>query len=251
MKKILLLSLLVASQFTYAQLSFNHLGVGFNYNGTGRLSSDLVNSNFDHEDVAFATSQGSYGSLNRVFSSYEFGLKPTKYPFLVFDFDLLQGAEYIYSSNYESYRIQDTSFNRSSNIDISSSLLGLKCMARITTPNEKRFIYNFGLGLEGLWAYNIDAEGYSSTSKNHWPSQTYEYTNESYFGEGLTSYGSLNLVQQVGLAFRLGKDEKSFPLNKTYLETDFQILNNFTSMSGNWSKFRTYGLTLSLVYEVQ
>ncbi|NNJ54976.1 MAG: hypothetical protein HKP14_02520 [Bacteroidia bacterium] len=251
MKKIFILSLLVASQISYAQLSFNHLGVGFNYNGTGRPSSELVNSNFNQEDIAFASSQGSYGSLNRVFSSYEFGLKPSKYNFLFFDIDLLQGAEYLYSSNYESYQINDTNFSRNSYIDISSSLLGTKFMARITTPYKRRFIYNFGLGVEGLLAYNIDAEGSQSTSKNHWPSSTYESNRESFYGEGLDTYGSVNLVQQVGLAFRLGKDESSFPLNQTYLETDFQIINNFTTMNKTWSKYRTYGLTLSLVYEIK
>jgi hypothetical protein len=248
MKKILIIFFVLCSATGFAQIKFNHFGLGFNYNGTGRVPDGFVKSNFDNSEDFPTTSE--YGSLNRTFSAYEFGLKPTKYKSMFFDIDVLQGTEYAYVSDYRSTQMNDTNITQSTNLDITSSLIGVKAMARFTTPTKKRFFYNFGVGVEGLMAYDVDAEGYRSTSKNAWASSFFETTREEFHGEGLSSYSSLNLVQQVGLSYRLGKDESRFPLNQTYLETNFQIINNFTFMNDVVSKYRTYGLTLSLVYEV-
>ncbi len=233
----------------FAQTQFNHFGLGFNYNGTGRVPDHLISSNF--KEVTDIASSGTYGSLNRTFSAYEFGFKPANSKAVYFDLDLLQGTEYAYASSYSNTFDNDTNITQSTNLDMTSSLLGLKAMARFTTPAKRRFFYNFGIGVEGLLAYDIDAEGYRSMSKNHWPSSYFESDTENFYGEGLDSYSSANFVQQVGMAFRLGKDESRFPLNQTYLETDFQIINNFTFMNSEVAKYRTYGFTLSLVYELR
>lgn len=248
MKKIFTVLALSFAINASAQVQFSQLGLGFNFSNTQRVPNNMLSSNFEGETISDGQF-GNYGTINRVFSSYEFGLKPSNLKFMFFDFDLLQGTEFIYASDYSNRQNGDTSFRSSYNLDLSSSLIGLKGMVRVSTPSDKRFIYNFGIGGEGYLAYNVEAEGNKYETIEHWPTNFFVNNNES-LNEQKDNYSSYNLVQQAGLAWRLGKDEKSFPLNKTYLEGDFQIINNFTLMNGGWNKYRTYGFTLSLVYEV-
>ncbi len=251
MKKIIALSLLVfASQFLFAQSALSGVGLGFNYNGTGRVPDDLVKSNFDQSLFRDVVSNG-YGSLNRVLSSYEFSFKPSKKENFYLDVDVLQGAEFIYGYSYGNYTNGDTSFNTSVNVDLNSSVIGLKAVGRFSTPVEKRFFYNLGLGVEGLRAYNVTASGSSYYNISNWVNGYYVSTSENLNNKDVAGYSSYNLLQQVGAAFRLGKDESKFPLNNTYIELDFQINNNFTMMNEVLSKYRTYGFTLSMVYELR
>ncbi len=250
MKKVFLFLLIIISNFSFSQVKFNHLGLGFNYNGTGQPPSGIVQSMYD-ESANYESFPDGYGNINRLFSSYEFGLQPANYDFVFFDFDLLQGVDYIYSSNYSNSTSNDTSINRSINLDMTSSLIGIKSMARITTPYKKRFFYNFGIGVEGLVAYNVDASGSARVSKNHWMSGFWDEEVVNLNSSSIDNYYNVGLVQQVGLSYRLGEDEKSFPLNQSYLELDFQIINNFSNINEEWFKYRNYGLTLSVIYEVK
>ena len=43
----------------------------------------------------------------------------------------------------------------------------------------------------------------------------------------LRNFQSHQIIQQVGAAFRLGKDEEVYPLNRTYVELNFNILLKF------------------------
>ncbi|MEY2923779.1 MAG: hypothetical protein RLZZ337_319 [Bacteroidota bacterium] len=251
MKKTILTAFIISIfSFANGQSSLSGLGLGFNYNGTGRIPDDLVNSNFDEAKFRDVGTEG-YGSLNRVLSSYEFSFKPGAKEYFFIDVDVMQGAEYIYGSNYDNYSRDDTFFSTSTNIDINSSIIGLKAIGRFTTPVEKRFFYNVGLGIEGLLAYNVTADGSSYYSASNWQRNYNVSESENIRSEAVNGYSSYNLLQQVGAAWRLGKDETKFPLNKTYLELDFQINNNFTNMNSILSKYRTYGFTLSMVYELR
>ena len=241
-----LLGMFVGSSM--AQVKFNHFGLGFNFNGSARVPSSLTSDKLTEIQRPGAY---SYGSVNRTFSAYEFGFNPTKLQALYFDVDLLQGTDYIYSSSYYDDYDGDSSFSYSSNYDAQASLLGLKAMARFTTPAEKRFFYNVGLGVEALYGYNVEESGSHYYYVNHYPSSYFYSEQESFRNANGDSYTGINLVQQVGLSFRLGKDEASFPLNRSYIETDFQIMNNFMMKGDEVHKFRTYGFTLSLVYEIQ
>ena len=251
MKKVIYtIFALFTSHLLFAQSALSGVGLGFNYNGTGNVPTELVQSNFDQDVFRNVASEG-YGSLNRVFSAYEFSFKPSNKEYFYIDVDLLQGAEYIYGSSYDNYSRGDTFFNTSTNIDISSSLVGLKAVGRFTTPTEKRFFYNVGIGVEGLMAYNVSASGNSYYSASNWGVGFDETKQENLQNDKVDGYSSYNLLQQVGAAYRLGKDESKFPLNKTYVELDFQINNSFTLMNSELSKFRTYGFTLSMVYELR
>lgn len=251
MKKVFLITLtLLSSPFLFAQSALSGVGLGFNYNGTANVPSELIQSNFDQDIFRNVASEG-WGSLNRVFSAYEFSFKPSTKEYFYIDLDVLQGAEYIYGSSYDNYSRGDTFFNTSTNVDISSSLLGLKVVGRFTTPIEKRFFYNVGIGVEGLMAYNVSASGNSYYSATNWQRGFEEIIQENLQNDKVNGYSSYNLLQQVGAAYRLGKDESKFPLNKTYVELDFQINNSFTMMNSELSKFRTYGFTLSMVYELR
>lgn len=242
--------MLFTAQLVVAQSKLSGLGLGFNYNGTGRVPDNLIKSNFDQELFRDVVSNG-YGSLNRVLSSYEFSFKPGKKEYFFVDVDVLQGAEYIYGSSYDNYMSGDTSINANISVDINSSILGLKAIGRFCTPVEKRFFYNVGIGLEGLMAYNVTASGSSYYSASDWSTGYFASSSENLDNKEVSGYFSYNLLQQVGAAYRLGKDESKFPLNKTYVELDFQINNNFTLMNDVLSKYRTYGFTLSMVYELR
>jgi hypothetical protein len=250
MKYSITIVFLLVATLAFSQVEVNHFGLGLNYSNTQRVPSEFLQSTYDELPQLQPQGQG-YGVMNRIFSTYEFGLKPAKLDFLFFDFDLMQGTDYIWDSYYDSYQNGDTNFYISSNVDIVSSLVGLRAIARVTTPSKKRFFYNVGLGFEYFLGYNADIDGNQSYSANSWINNYNVNINNQLRREEGEMYHTFGLVQQAGLAFRLGKDEASFPLNQTYLETDFQIINSFTQIDDQWGKYRTYGFTLSLVYEIQ
>lgn len=250
MKYSITLVFLLAAQLAFSQLEVNHFGLGLNYSNTQRVPSAFLESTYKDLPDLQPLGQG-YGVINRVFSTYEFGLKPAKFDFLFFDFDLMQGTDYIWDSYYDSYQNGDTNFYISSDVDIVSSLVGLRAQARVTTPSKKRFFYNVGLGVEYFLGYNADIDGSQRYSATDWTNNYYVNVNNQLRRQEGEVYHTFGLVQQAGLAFRLGKDESSFPLNQTYLETDFQIINSFSQIDDTWGKYRTYGFTLSLVYELK
>jgi|AntRauTorckE5430_2_1112549.scaffolds.fasta_scaffold01266_2 hypothetical protein len=227
-----------------AQFKPFNASLGFNWNGTQRVPDEVPKAFFS--DINFSNQFSVYTTLNRVFSEYGVGFKG-KRKNIYFDFSLLQGTDYINASESDYITTNDTSYFSSTNYDVSSSLIGLRSAIRLSTPRDQRFVVHYSFGIEGLLAYDVDAEGQVwSRDRNFGASnETRTFIEPSFSG----SYGNASLVQNVGLAFKFGKDETKFPLNKVYIESDFQLLNNFTFIDGTSSQFRTFGLILALGYQ--
>jgi hypothetical protein len=187
-----------------------------------------------------------FTTLNRVFSEYGVGFKG-KRKNIYFDFSLLQGTDYLSASESDYVTTNDTSYFTSSNYDVSSALIGLRSAIRLSTPRDQRFVVHYSFGIEGLLAYDVDAEGqvWSRDSNFGASNETRTFIEPSFSG----SYGNASLVQNIGLAFKFGKDETKFPFNKAYIESDFQLLNNFAFIDGTTSQYRTFGLILALGYQ--
>jgi len=245
MKKIFVASLLFFSVSSFAQLQVNHLGLNLNFNSSYSVPNDLINTFFVLPSV---TSPGSPRdvSVSRVCSDYKIGFNTTKYKFLQFEADILQGVEFIYYSDYE-YNISDSIFSRNTSTDIESSLIGLRTMAKVSTDLERRFIFNFGLGVEGLFLYDLDKDGQIRIKER--TSNIFGTKNEYIAQRSTNNYGNVNLAQQAGMSFRLGKDETKYPFNKVLIETNFQIISNFTIAAGELYRYRTYGGIIGLTYE--
>ena len=245
MKKLILLSLLFSSGTAFAQLSVDHLGLSFNFNASYRAPNQLVNEFYSVPGINVLSTIKNV-SVNRVFSDYKVGFNTTKYRFLQFEGNLLQGIEFI--DYYDSYRTYNDSMqSRSISTSIESSIIGLRTMAKASTDLERRFIFNFGLGVEALLAYDLTTEGYII----EWSNSDLWYNRERTYLEStaIKNYGSVNLAQQAGMSFRLGKDETKYPFNKVLIEANFQIISNFTFAGAEVYRYRTSGLVFGLTYE--
>jgi hypothetical protein len=245
MKKLIFLSILLYSGSAFAQLSVNHLGLNFNFNVGYRAPNRLIKEFYSIPGVNVSSSIKNV-SVNRVFSDYKVGFNTTKYRFLQFEGNVLQGIEFI------NYYNSDGNFNSNTpstsiSTAIESSLIGLRTMAKASTDLERRFIFNFGLGIEGLLAYDLTKEGYTT----EWTSSNFGSNSERTFLEStaIKNYGSVNLVQQAGMSFRLGKDETKYPFNKVLIEVNFQIVSNFTFAGADVYRYRTSGGIFGLAYE--
>ena len=227
-----------------AQLKPFNASLGFNWNGTQRVPNEIPTAFFN--DVNFASQYDFYSTLNRVFSEYGVGFKGNRKN-IYFDFSVLQGTDYITSYHSDYFNIGDTSYIKSEDYDMSSALIGLRSAVRVSTPSDQRFVVHYSFGVEGLLAYDVDAGGQAVIRESDFSrsNEARTYIDPSFSG----SYGNANIVQNVGLAFKFGKDETKYPLNKAYLESDFQLLNNFTFIDGTASQYRTFGLILALGYQ--
>lgn len=246
MRKIVLVVSLFMLMGIAANAQFKpfNASLGFNWNGTQRVPDEVPKAFFS--DINFSNQFSVYTTFNRVFSEYGVGFKG-KRKNIYFDFSLLQGTDYINASESDYSTNNDTSYFISTNYDVSSALIGLRSAIRLSTPRDQRFVVHYSFGIEGLLAYDVDAEGQVwSRDRNFGASnETRTFIEPSFSG----SYGNASLVQNVGLAFKFGKDETKFPLNKVYIESDFQLLNNFTFIDGTTSQYRTFGLILALGYQ--
>ncbi|MFT6113070.1 MAG: hypothetical protein ACJA19_001823 [Bacteroidia bacterium] len=227
-----------------AQFKPFNASLGFNWNVTQRVPNQVPKAFFN--DIAFSNQFNVFTTLNRVFSEYGVGFKG-KRKNIYFDFSLLQGTDYLSASESDYVTTNDTSYFTSSNYDVSSALIGLRSAIRLSTPRDQRFVVHYSFGIEGLLAYDVDAEGqvWSRDSNFGASNETRTFIEPSFSG----SYGNASLVQNIGLAFKFGKDETKFPFNKAYIESDFQLLNNFTFIDGTTSQYRTFGLILALGYQ--
>ena len=231
-----------------AQIRINGVGIGFDVNSGGNMRSPaLIELMSGSNSLLFEPNTGI--GLDRFLTSYTLTLANPDKDFFGLELDLMQGTDYIYNSIYSYDDRNDTSFYNSVYFDISGATIGARVMAKLRTPSSKRFHYHFGIGGEFIYTYNVTTDAYNSISISHWPSNYYYYENNKISTNVITNYQSYNLIQQVGIAFRLGKDEKNFPLNRTYLETDFQIMTNFTAIAEELSTYRSYGGSFSLIYE--
>ena len=243
----ILITLLLFSVSSFAQLEPFNAYLGFNWNSGLRLKDEVSEAFFN--ELELDNSYSSYTSLNRTFSEYGVGFK-TKRKNVYLDFSLLQGTDFINVNGSASKRENDTSYTIYTYADISAALVGLRSMVRLSTPAERRFVMHYSLGLEGLLAYDLDSEGSilvrpSGFFNGNNSNEVRTILDPSFTG----AYGNVNIVQNVGFAFKLAKDETKFPLNKAYVESDFQLLNNFTFIDGTNSRYRTFGLILALGYQ--
>lgn len=248
MRTIIILGAMLMGFSVFAQTKINGVGVAFDVNGSATMSSLGIDNLL--KESAFGNYQDE-NSLwtSRILTSYTMTLSNPNRDHFAWEIDLLQGQDFYYASNYEYRQSNDTNYNSSSSLDINGSVLGLRTMFKLRTPSDKRFFYHFGLGLEGLYSYNLKTSGYNSESIWHYPTDYYQNEYNSIDAEAVDNITSLNLIQQVGVAFRIGKTEASFPLNRTYIEADFQIMNNFTNINKELSTYRGYGGSFSLIYE--
>lgn len=240
--------MLVFGLNSQAQFKVNGVGVAFDVNGSGTMkSSALIKKLGSSNADLFSSEDPMY--MSRIFTSYSLTLNNPVRDYFALELDLLQGFENIYGSNYNWSERGDSSFSTSVSYDLRSSTLGLRAIAKFRTPSKKRFHYHFGIGAEAIANYNVNTDASSSVSIYHWPSNYSYYESNEISTKAIKNYQSYNLIQQVGIAFRLGRDEKSFPLNNTYFETDFQIFTNFTALENEISTYRGYGGSFSLIYE--
>ncbi len=248
MKYVAIICLVFLGLESQAQLRINGVGVGFDFNGSGTMrSASLINlvtgSNadlFDPDNRIF---------MDRFLTSYSLTLSNPERDFFALEFDFMQGFENLYGSDYSWTESNDTGFSNSVYFDAQGSTLGLRGMAKFRTPSKNRWHFSFGIGSEWLYTYGVRTTANSNVSVSHWPSSYYFSETNRLPNNAIGNYQSVNLIQQVGLAFRLGKDEKSFPLNNTYIEADFQILSNFTNIEDALSTYRGYGGSFSIIYE--
>lgn len=244
----LIFGLLLLGTVVSAQTKINGVGIAFDVNGSTNMKSGGIDNLLKESSIpGFAA--GNEFWTSRLLTSYSMTLSNPDKDYLAWEIDLLQGQDFYDSYSSEWSEINDTSYSNSSNIYVTGAVLGLRTMAKLRTPSDKRFFYHFGLGLEGLYSYDVNTDGYRSESISHWPSGYYSSTSERLDPGAIDNITSVNLIQQVGIAFRIGKNEESFPLNKTYIEADFQIMTNFTNINADWTTYRGYGGSFSLIYE--
>ncbi|MBR9860455.1 hypothetical protein GYB22_06840 [bacterium] len=248
MKKIFVLFVLILSIQANAQMRFNAVGLAFDFNGGYNLThsglSSLVNAEFnDFMD------ENKVISVNRVMVAYRFNFRPENKDFFRFETDLLQGTEYLDFYDYESSYTGDTNYYKSSGFNNQAAVLGARLKAKFNTPVERRFHFNVGIAAEYLYMYNSNAE--ADVYVNYSTPQNY-FNDQAQLSETiLDNYTTFNLLQQAGMAFRFSEKEEKFPLNKTYLEFNFNVLTNFTTINSVTASHRSYGLSLGLVYEVK
>jgi hypothetical protein len=193
--------------------------------------------------------------VQRYSLNYRFGFQLGKKSIFRVEADILQGTEYFnYYEGYSETRSNqgiDTVINWGLYAHTSGFLLGSRLKMRLSTPTDKRFHLFTCLGIEALSVSNSHSDASTYTSRY--------IKGQSQFGvmredqqlstKLVPNYYSINLLQQVGLAFRLSKKEEFFPMNKTYIELNVSILSNFTTVNSIREFNRSFGANLSLIYE--
>ena len=232
-----------------AQFGLRGVGVGFAASGGGGMRSDGLGTLMAGQE-GFEDELGTGIVMSRTNTSYTFSFDGEQTPYFALDLSVMQGATNMYNNAYEWRQNQDSFFSRSVNFDSYGATLGLRAMAKFRTDPDRRFHYHFGLGAEGLYTYGVSTYGSRFEEASHWPSQYFESESTTLDLDVLRNFQSHQIIQQVGAAFRLGKDEEVYPLNRTYVELNFNILSNFTLINEDWSSYRTYGGSLRLVYEL-
>ena len=242
MKKTILILCWMACTFaSSAQTKPYNATLGFNYSNSQRVPSSLIKSIFENPNNRDAEHNTA---LNRVFSDYGMGFAtPRKQMFI--DLSILQGTDYWYSNTYKNETINDTNYTYYDYYDVSASLVGLRAGLRLSTPTDNQFFVHYRLGVEELIGYGVQANGTSTKRRSNSFDEQESTTLEPIF---TGAYSSSNIVQNVGFAVRLGKDERNFPFNKIYVESDFQLLNNITFLNKNVSHYRTFGCIVALGY---
>ena len=243
MKKIIIISFWMACTFaSNAQTKPYDATLGFNYNNSQRVPSSVIKSIFENPNNRDAEHNTT---LNRVFSDYGMGFTtPRKQMFI--DLSILQGTDYWYSNTYRSATSNDTNYTYYDYYGVSASLLGLRAGLRLSTPTDNQFFVHYSIGVEELIGYGVQAYGTSTKRLSNSFEEQESYTLEPVF---TGAYSSSNIVQNVGFAVKLGKDESNFPFNKVYVESDFQLLNNITFLNKNVSHYRTFGCIVALGYQ--
>jgi hypothetical protein len=241
MKLLITALLLCFYSVSFGQLTLSNAGVGFNFNNGQRVPNKIMSKFFPEQDLAIT---GSYNtSLNRVFSDYRVGFKFENRKAVYLETSLLQGTDY-YDSYYYNYgTVQDSFSNMNTNVN--SSLLGLRLMARFSTPMDRRVFVSACIGTEFLGAYDVEAEGQTNDYSSNFSNRTTSF----FTSNAVSNYSSINLIQEIGISFKLGKKDKNYPLDHVYVQSHFQALSNFTIIDGSTQRYRTFGLILAMAYE--
>ena len=243
MKLLITVLLLCFCSVSFGQLTLSNAGVGFNFNNGQRVPNEAMSKFFPEQNLAIT---GSYGtSLNRVSSEYKLGFKFENRKAVYLETSLLQGTDYYDSYYSNSGIVQDSLLRLSTNINVNSSLLGLRLMARFSTPMDRRVFVSACIGTEFLGAYDVDANGQT----NAYGSNFQNRITSVFTSDAVSNYSSINLIQEIGLSFKLGKKDKNYPLDHVYVQSHFQVLSNFTILDGSTQRYRTFGLTLAMAYE--
>lgn len=243
MKIIVTALVMLICSCTFAQISLSNAGVGFNFNIGQRVPNNTMKKFFPDDNLSF---KGSYNtSISRVFSEYRVGFDVEKRKTVYLEASLLQGTDY-FDSYYSNYGVLlDTFSNSNTSLDVNSSLLGLRLLVRFSTPVERRAFVSASLGAEYLGAYDIESTG----ETNSYTSSFRDRIAAPIRSDAISNYGSINLVQEVGVSVKLGKKDKNYPLDQIYVQTHFQTLSNFTLIDQSVQRYRTFGLTVAMAYQ--
>ena len=241
MKLLITALLLCFYSVSFGQLTISNAGVGFNFNNGQRVPNKTMSKFFPDQNLAIT---GSYNtSLNRVFSQYRVGFKFENRKAVYLETSLLQGTDYYYQYYYNYGTVQDSFSNRNTNVN--SSLLGLRLMARFITPMDRRVFLSACIGTEFLGAYDVESEGQTNDYSSNFSNRTTSF----FTSDAVSNYSSINLIQEIGISFKLGKKDKNYPLDHVYLQSHFQALSNFTLIDGSTQRYRTFGIILAMAYE--
>ncbi len=246
----ILLFALAISFSSMAQFGLKGVGVGINGHATGNMNHEGIAGLFT-ESVFQSAELGKRIFMSRTNTSYTFTFQGANADFFALDLSVLQGADNMYNSDYRWRNNGDSSFSSSIDLDISSATLGMRVMAKFRTDPSKRFHYNFGLGAESIFAYGVSSSGRGYLDISHWPSGYFYSESEEIATNIIKNYQSHQIIQQVGGAFRLAEDDQHYPLDRTYIELNFNIFSNFALINNKWSSFRSYGGALRLIYEIR
>ncbi|MFY0643583.1 MAG: hypothetical protein JXR19_03885 [Bacteroidia bacterium] len=250
MNRIIGIVLVLLSMNSYGQFGISGVGIGLTGNATSNMKSKGVAALFTQG--VWANSQLDQNIYNsRIHTAYTAVFSSPDKDFFALELDLMQGSDNIFNSDYSWRNNGDSSFSESVSFDISGANLGLRAMFKLRTDPNRRFHYNFGIGLEGIYTYGISVDGEYQYDANHWPSSYFFSEYKSFKDDVIDNYMTYNVIQQVGAAFRLGKDEMSYPLDRTYIELNFHILSNFSTIVEDWSTYRSYGGSMRLIYELK
>jgi len=118
-------------------------------------------------------------------------------------------------------------------------------MARFITPMDRRVFLSACIGTEFLGAYDVESEGQTNDYSSNFSHRTTSF----FTSDAVSNYSRINLIQEIGISFKLGKKDKNYPLDHVYLQSHFQALSNFTLIDGSTQRYRTFGIILAMAYE--
>ena len=250
MNKLLLTSLAIVliNTSVLAQFQLVGFGAGFNAQGAAAIKSTPLEEAIGAVELSF---DGAFNSMYGAsfVSSYRLAFRSAEKPSFGLTLDLTQGNAFIGGNSNDWWESNDTNYSSYLDFEIYSSVLGLRSTALLQTDPTRRFHFHLGLGLDARYHYGIIVDGRRGWDVWHWPSGYSEFSNQQLGEKSIDPYLGLGVVQQAGAAFRLAKNEDSFPLNQIYLNLDVRMITNFTDIGGGWSNHRSYGGGLSVVYE--